>query len=209
MGLKEFNSLVLDENYKPNIENSTTYRLEELDSLTLDEKHKPDIEGSTTDGLKEIALLGYNDKWIYVYKLDNFIDVFSDIFQCRFSDYDPRPDSMMHEKYKKMERGSDLQFRMLFKEGKHRINCLEMGLLPEYVEIKDEKRRVNIAGWPVKRKMYSGSLNKREPEEIDLLTLISNYLGAVNQKEVLERLDKHMKEEWQKLHGNKKPIYRV
>jgi len=169
------------------------------DVILLDEELKPPIEKD-----EEVAILGCNKEWLFVYDINRFVNNLARNFNLNFVSSNPQPSKEMGEKISKISKGSDLSFTMIFRNS-NSLTSIECGVLPEYVQVKTDKGYIGISGWPIKRKMYA--VQSGREEEVDLLEAFSKNPGVLTREETLKRVNKYFVSEWNKLHGNKKPVY--
>ena len=184
---------------KPNTLESSSDSLEDDDIVILDENFKPPIEKA-----EEVTILTKNDEWIYVYNPDSITYAFAKVFDLDFVGYDPPPSKEMGRKIENVKNGTDLSYRMIFKNSNN-LTYIEQGVAAEFVDLETENGKVSISAWPVKRKIYTVSSGREE--EIDLLDLFSKYPGFVDSKEAIKRIDDYFITEWKKIHGSEKQEY--
>jgi hypothetical protein len=73
---------------------------------------------------------------------------------------------------------------------------------PEYRRIQDSQGEVTISAYPIKRKIPFAFLNSNKVVEVDLLALIKCHSNCLDVSELVKRVKKRYREEWEKSFGS-------
>jgi len=144
----------------------------------------------------ETGIIGYDEDFIYCFN-DNLHNIISKMLRLEL--YEPKHKNPINEE-EILEILPKDSFRRLL-VNKEYATVIDIKW-PKYRTIVSENGEATISTYPVKRKVPFVFLNNKEVVEIDLLPLIRCHSNCLDSKELMKRLKKRYREEWEKNFGN-------
>jgi len=170
------------------------YSLKISDKRYDNGKNVPIIDDKVGSILKEdeICILGYDKNWVYVFDAEQFLKVFSENFK------------MKSYRFKSSEK--DIKETIILKDNYY-VAFFEKLRKSLFSLIKEDEGMPEVCFLvhPISRKV--SIKNIKEEEEIDILPLVKNDIKCLGVEDLLNRVDKFIQEEWDKLYKNRKIDY--
>ena len=142
----------------------------------------------------ESDLLCSNKNFLYCYSSEQLPKILSSTFNLE--PYEPSGNSANLE-----DSNSDLLFKRTFVNEKLALTVDFR--LPIFLSVPSS--RILVSAYPIKRKAVIAYRGANKPEEIDMLPFMEQYHKYLSFQEMKKRVGEIIQNEWNSLHGNKKP----